>query len=82
MVGEPMQIVHDVATAFFAVWMLASALESWLVGIGRIAWASRLLLGIAAFGMLTPGVYSDLIGGGLLALVYGGNTLMRRRASA
>jgi TRAP transporter 4TM/12TM fusion protein len=82
MVGEPIDIVHDVATAFFAVWMLASALESWLVGVGRIAWPSRLLLGVAAFGMLTPGLYSDLVGGGLLALVYAGNMVMRRRVSA
>lgn len=82
MVGEPFDIVHDVATAFFAVWMLASALESWLVGVGRIAWPSRLLLGIAAFGMLTPGLYSDVIGGGLLTIVYVGNMVMRRRASA
>ena len=82
MVGEPLHILHDVGTACVAVWLLAAALEGWLMGIGRIAWPSRLLLGVGAFGMLTPGLVSDLVGGGLLALVYSGNTLLLRRASA
>ncbi len=82
MVGEPLHIIHDVATAVFAVWMLAAALEGWLVGIGRIAWPSRVVLGAAAFGMLTPGVTSDIVGGGLLLLVYLGNVLLRRRGAA
>ncbi|GGG30043.1 C4-dicarboxylate ABC transporter [Caldovatus sediminis] len=82
MVGEPLHILHDVATACFAVWMIAATLEGWLVGIGRIAWPARALLAVGALGMLTPGLTSDLVGGALLALVYGGTALFRRRAPA
>jgi TRAP transporter 4TM/12TM fusion protein len=79
MVGEPIDIAHDVATACFAVWMLAAALEGWLMGIGAIGRLSRAILGIAAFGMLVPGLTSDLVGGTLLSAVYLGNVLVRRR---
>lgn len=82
LVGEPLHILHDVATAIFAVFLLAAALEGWLIGIGRIGWMSRLLLGIGAAGMLTPGLVSDLVGAGLLALVWLGNRLVARRAAA
>ncbi len=81
MVGEPLRIIHDVATACFAVWLLAAALEGWLYGVGRIGWTSRVPLGVAAFGMLTPGLWSDLAGAGLLGLVYAGNLVLHRRAA-
>ena len=82
LVGEPLHIIHDVATACFAVWMLAAALEGWLIGIGRVGALSRVVLGIAALGMLVPGLTTDLVGGGLLALTYLGNVLVGRRAAA
>jgi TRAP transporter 4TM/12TM fusion protein len=78
LVGEPLRILHDVATAAFAVFLLAAALEGWLVGIGRIGVASRVLLGAGALGMLTPGLTTDLVGAGLLALVWLGNRVLRR----
>lgn len=81
LVGEPLHILHDVATACFAVWLLAAAQEGWLVGIGRIGVASRVLLGVAAFGMLTPGLTTDLIGAGLLAVVWMGNRMLARPAA-
>ena len=81
LVGEPLHILHDVATAVFAVWLLAAAQEGWLAGIGRIGVASRVLLGVAAFGMLTPGLTTDLIGAGLLAVVWMGNRMLARPAA-
>lgn len=81
LIGTPLQIVHDVATACFAVWLLAAGLEGWLYGIGAIGWASRLLLIAGALGLLVPGIATDLIGLGLLAAVYLGNLLWRRRAT-
>ncbi|MDP2377262.1 TRAP transporter fused permease subunit [Reyranella sp.] len=81
LIGTPLQIVHDVATACFAVWLLAAGLEGWLYGIGAIGWASRLLLIAGALGLLVPGIATDLIGLGLLAVVYLGNLLWRRRAA-
>ena len=81
LIGTPLQIVHDVATACFAVWLLAAGLEGWLYGIGAIGWTSRLLLIAGALGLLVPGIATDLIGLGLLAVVYLGNLLWRRRTA-
>src|SRR3990167_30738 len=81
LIGTPLQIVHDVATACFAVWLLAAGLEGWLYGIGAIGWTSRLLLIAGALGLLVPGITTDLIGLGLLAVVYLGNLLRRRRTA-
>lgn len=70
MVGEPLEIAHDVTTAVIAVWMLASALEGWLYGVGRIATPLRVILGVAALGALHPDPITDLVGLGALILVY------------
>ena len=76
--GTPLAILHDVTTACFAVWLLASGLEGWLYGVGAIGWLSRAALMVGAFGLLAPGVYTDLVGAGLLAVVYIGNKLWRK----
>jgi TRAP transporter 4TM/12TM fusion protein len=82
LIGTPLHIVHDVATACFAVWLLAAALEGWLYGVGAIGRASRVLLGAGALGLLVPGLATDLFGLGMLGAVYVGNMLWRRRAAA
>jgi len=82
LVGEPLHIVHDVATACFAVLLLAAGLEGWLYGVGRIGWHSRVPLLIAAFTLLTPGLVTDLVGLTLFGAVYAGNLLVRRRSTA
>ena len=79
LIGTPLHIVHDVTTACFAVWLLASGLEGWLYGVGAIGWLSRAALVVGAFGLLAPGLYTDLVGAGLLAVVYIGNKLWQRR---
>ncbi|MBL8673868.1 MAG: TRAP transporter fused permease subunit, partial [Rhodospirillales bacterium] len=81
LIGSPMDILHDVASACFAIWLLAAGLEGWLYGVGRIGWASRAPLIAAALGLLTPGAVTDLIGAGIAAAVYAGNLLARRRAA-
>ena len=48
---------------------------------GAIGWTSRLLLIAGALGLLVPGIATDLIGLGLLAVVYLGNLLWRRRSA-
>ena len=78
LIGTPWHIVHDVTTACFSVWLLASALEGWLYGIGAIGWLSRAALLVGAFGLLSPGLYTDLVGLGLLAIVYIGSKLQRK----
>jgi len=82
LIGTPLQIVHDVTTACFAVWLLAAGLEGWLYGMGAIGRASRALLVVGALGLLVPGLATDLFGLGMLAVVYVGNMLWRRRAAA
>lgn len=82
LIGTPLQIVHDVTTACFAVWLLAAGLEGWLYGMGAIGKASRALLVVGALGLLVPGLATDLFGLGMLAVVYVGNMLWRRRAAA
>ena len=58
--GEPLDIVIVVITAFIGILLLASAMEGWLVGFGRLGdnlagWASRLLLLAAGVSMALPG---------------------------
>ncbi len=81
LIGEWDGILHDVATATLAVWLLASATEGWLYGAGRLGWISRALLLVGTFGLLKPGLTSDLIGLGVLAAVYAFALLRRRLAS-
>ena len=35
LVGAPIDVVHDVATALLAIWLLASGSEGWLYGVGQ-----------------------------------------------
>ena len=58
---------------------MSSGFEGWLYGVGRIDWWGRGLLLIAAFGLLKPGLYTDLFGVGALVVVYGFHLLLRRR---
>jgi len=76
LVGDTFDIIHDVFTAVVAVWMLASALEGWLYGAGRIALPLRVILGVAALGALHPDPITDLIGLGALIVVYVANKVM------
>ncbi|MGD9805634.1 MAG: TRAP transporter permease, partial [Hyphomicrobiaceae bacterium] len=50
MIGSPVDILHDVTTAFIAVWLLAAAAEGWLYGIGAIGWVARTLILVGAAG--------------------------------
>jgi len=82
LIGEPLDIAHDVTSAVFAVWLLASAAEGWLFGAGAIGTVLRLMLLVGAAGLLKPGLYSDLVGIAMLAAVYGWCLLARRKDAA
>ncbi|MGA5688770.1 TRAP transporter permease [Cytobacillus pseudoceanisediminis] len=61
--GEPLEIVTSVISALIGVFILASALEGYLVGIGRLQnYFVRLLVLIAGLCMLIPGMMTDIIG--------------------
>lgn len=80
LVGDTLSIIHDVVTAIVAVWMLASALEGWLYGVGRLAAPLRVVLGVAALGALYPGSTTDMVGLGALIMVYVVGRFTRRTA--
>ncbi|MCW5747037.1 MAG: TRAP transporter fused permease subunit [Alphaproteobacteria bacterium] len=82
LIGAPLDIVHDVATAALAVWLLSAGTEGWLYGIGRIEWPLRVPLLLGAAGLLKPGMETDLIGLGLAAAVYAWCLVTRRRSVA
>ena len=71
--------LHDCITAIIAIWLMASAFERWLYGVGRIGIPARVVLLFAAAVLLYPGTYSDAIGAGIIALVYAYCLLGRRR---
>ncbi|MCS0671265.1 TRAP transporter fused permease subunit [Cytobacillus firmus] len=61
--GDPLEIVTSVISALIGVFILASALEGYLVGIGRLQnYFVRLLVLIAGLCMLIPGMMTDIIG--------------------
>lgn len=68
--GELMTILQAGVTSVFAMWLLASAVESYLYRVGTITWPVRLVLLAAALVLIYPGLYSDLTGFGLTALIY------------
>ena len=68
--GESMTILQAGVTSVFAMWLLASAVESYLYRVGTITWPVRLVLLAAALVLIYPGLYSDLTGFGLTALIY------------
>jgi len=82
LVGDTFEIIHDVFTAVVAVWMLASALEGWLYGAGRIAAPLRAILGVAALGALHPDPITDVVGLSALIVVYVAARFMRPAPSA
>jgi len=77
--GEPLSILHDVATASVAVWMMASGFEGWLYGVGRIGWVIRVPLIGSALAFLVPGGVSDLLGLAILIGAYVAGKLLPPR---
>jgi TRAP-type uncharacterized transport system fused permease subunit len=67
--GTPLEIAYDVTTAVIAVWLLSSALEGWLYGMGALTWA-RIPVVLAAACFVFPETISDLVGFLLLGLIY------------
>ena len=78
LIGSPIDIAHDVTTAFVAIWLLASAAEGWLYGVGSIGWIQRAVLLVGAAGLLKPGLYSDLVGLAIIITIYGSCLVTRR----
>ncbi len=60
--GPSGPILLSSATAVMAMWILASGSEGYLYRVGMIAWPVRILLLIASFLLIVPGLITDSIG--------------------
>jgi TRAP transporter 4TM/12TM fusion protein len=76
--GDTSAIILDVTSAIVAVWLMASAFEGWLYYVGRIEWATRFPLLVAAVCFLLPSFYADIIGAVILIAVYVLSGLFRK----
>lgn len=68
LIGETSEIVIASCTAFVGIFALAAAIEGWLIKQTNIL--ERLLLFTSALCLIKPGIYTDIAGIGLIAVVY------------
>ncbi|NQU71105.1 MAG: TRAP transporter large permease subunit, partial [Rhodospirillales bacterium] len=84
--GDPLTLIHDVATAFMGVWLVSAALVGYLAR--PMGLTVRLGLGVAGLALLIPmgtfaGAWWTDLGGFLLAaIILGPDFLARRRERA
>ncbi len=78
--GTFWEIAHVFVTAGIGVWLLACATEGWLTE--ALAPVPRVVLGIGALGLITPGTYTDLIGFGLAGTAWALQHFVFRRKHA
>jgi TRAP-type uncharacterized transport system fused permease subunit len=67
MQGDVGNILVAAGTGIAGVLSLASAVQGYLLG-AHARWHERLLLGIAALALINPGLMTDMVGGGAIAL--------------
>lgn len=67
MIGTPVEIAIAIVTALIGVFLLASAVQGWL--LGRAGWPVRIVTGIAALVMIEGSVLFDVIGIALVVAV-------------
>ena len=68
--GEWSKILLSTITAITAIWLLASAMEGYLYRAGLLSMIQRVVLIVAGALLIYPEPISDVVGFGLLALVY------------
>jgi TRAP-type uncharacterized transport system fused permease subunit len=66
--GDLLHILSAFLTAIIGCLALGSAVQGHM--ISRLNWGLRLLLFIAAFTLIKPGIFSDILGGGILLSIY------------
>ncbi|UZD65636.1 TRAP transporter large permease subunit [Marinobacter sp. AN1] len=68
--GDITRILTSAFTAITAIWLLSSAMEGYLYRIGVLAWPARILVLAAGGALIYPELMTDLIGFGLVAVIY------------
>jgi TRAP transporter 4TM/12TM fusion protein len=77
--GDALHVAFAVTTALAGVLALASSVQGYLLG-WITPWYMRLLLGAGALTLIKPGLLTDGVGFGLLALALGARFLLYRPA--
>ncbi|CAM4003597.1 TRAP transporter permease [Palleronia rufa] len=80
--GTWIGIVERIALTLVAIWAVTSAFESWIYGIGRIGWPSRVAFAIGGILVVVPELLTSLLGGAVLAGVIAANMLLRRTVAS
>ena len=80
--GAVPDIIVAITSVTVAVWLMASAFEGYLYGIGTIGWPTRILLLVATGCCIYPSGITYAIAGAIIAVGYGINWSRRSPASA
>jgi TRAP transporter 4TM/12TM fusion protein len=62
LIGTPLKIMLAIPTAIIGIWILASSMEGYLIGPGRLSWWSRIILGLSGAILAFPEPTTDIIG--------------------
>jgi TRAP transporter 4TM/12TM fusion protein len=73
-VGTWFDIITTVISSCIGVICLSAAFHGWLTK--PTVWWERVLLGIAAFCLIKPGLYTDILGLALLGMVFGSQRIL------
>ena len=80
LVGSTSKIVLATITSMIGVVALAGGVVGWLAK--RATMPERIVLIVAALGLIKPGIYTDIFGLGMLALAIASQFLIKRKTEA
>jgi TRAP transporter 4TM/12TM fusion protein len=75
---NPVVISIRVIKSFLGVWILASSIEGYLIGVGKLVIGNRIIYLIAGFLLFIPGWWTDAVGLGLFGVMFILDLLRRR----
>ena len=78
MEGTWINIIERVSLTLIAIWAVTSAFESWIYGIGRVGWVSRIAFAAGGLLVIVPEATSSVLGGVILVAVIAANYMTRR----
>ena len=78
--GPLLDILHDVTATALAIWLMTSAFEGWLYGVGRLGRGSRATALVSAALLFFPGLLYDVVGIAMLAGLYISQSVLKRPA--
>jgi TRAP transporter 4TM/12TM fusion protein len=78
--GAPIDIIITFIFAVFGVWWFTSALEGYLIGMGKLSnLLMRILVGISGILVFFPQLFTSILGVVIMGFIYVGNHLIQRR---